>query len=76
MNQHPEDKEDAVEDDLALLLPNNVNDNDDEGDDSKPMNQQLIGTRESFPCVLFAMLEEVDSKGDSHIVSWQPHGRW
>jgi HSF-type DNA-binding len=29
----------------------------------------------SFASVLYVMLEEVDNKGWSHIVSWQPHGR-
>jgi hypothetical protein len=35
----------------------------------------FIGT-EIFPAVLHSMLDEVEEKGYSHIVSWQPHGRW
>jgi hypothetical protein len=34
----------------------------------------FIGT-EIFPAVLHSMLDEVEEKGYSHIVSWQPHGR-
>ena len=29
----------------------------------------------SFPMKLFMMLEQVQADGNSHIVSWQPHGR-
>jgi hypothetical protein len=35
----------------------------------------FIGT-EIFPAVLHSMLDEVEEKGYSHIVSWQPHGLW
>lgn len=41
----------------------------------KQGDKPFIG-KESFPCVLYTMLEEVESHGLAHIVSWQPHGRW
>lgn len=31
---------------------------------------------DSFPYKLHAMLDDVETHGLSHIVSWQPHGRW
>ncbi len=43
--------------------------------DSTGNGTAFIGT-EIFPAVLHSMLDEVEEKGYSHIVSWQPHGRW
>jgi hypothetical protein len=42
--------------------------------DSTGNGTAFIGT-EIFPAVLHSMLDEVEEKGYSHIVSWQPHGR-
>lgn len=33
-------------------------------------------SKDSFPCVLHTMLDEVEKHGLANIVSWQPHGRW
>ncbi|KAL9186114.1 hypothetical protein ACHAXT_005352 [Thalassiosira profunda] len=33
------------------------------------------GGAESFPAKLHRILEEADARGESHIISWQPHGR-
>ncbi|KAL9186511.1 hypothetical protein ACHAXT_005749 [Thalassiosira profunda] len=33
------------------------------------------GGAESFPVKLHRILEEADARGESHIISWQPHGR-
>ena len=33
------------------------------------------GVHNPFPTVLHCMMEQTDSQGYSHIVSWQPHGR-
>lgn len=44
------------------------------------MQQQTPGpnvahSNRGFPSQLFAMLEQVEEDGMSHIVSWRPHGR-
>jgi HSF-type DNA-binding len=36
---------------------------------------QPIPSRRGFPSQLYAMLEEVEVDGMTHVVSWQPHGR-
>lgn len=45
-----------------------------------PFDRMEIGTTfigtEIFPAVLHSLLDEVEERGYSHIVSWQPHGRW
>lgn len=43
--------------------------------DAMEAGTTFIGT-EIFPAVLHSMLDEVEEKGFSNIVSWQPHGRW
>lgn len=50
--------------DEAILLPQ-----------QEDVSAQGIALK-AFPFVLHAMLDDVDYKGKSHIVSWQPHGRW
>jgi hypothetical protein len=32
--------------------------------------------QDSFPYKLHTMLDDVETHGLSHIVSWQPHGKW
>jgi hypothetical protein len=59
-----------------IIVQHNYHDHSAETETTADFTEELRGSANSpFPTKLQEMLERVEEDGNSHIISWQPHGR-
>jgi hypothetical protein len=59
-----------------IIVQHNYHDHASDAEMTADFEEELRGSANSpFPTKLHEMLERVEEDGNSHIISWQPHGR-
>ena len=72
-HDHSQDTEEDVERDLMIQLSKNIKSCDPKRHNVK--RRVRGGVSDPFPFKLHEMLDYVENEGDTHVVSWLPHGR-